>query len=342
MKKIAKRKIFVIMIILLMLLGLTSIFYVEKKEIYKNINNEKKEANELLSSEIETTYVVNSIEGETINVTITIKNNNGIQSIIAPDGNEIIIKDENKTKFAMDYDVISGQNYKFKLKYKGEEELKEYILNADLNAKPIINIETSKNYPTLTADGFVLQKNISIDYGDGINNYYSIDNGITWNKYKGPITVTERKGKIIAKTIQENEIKKFISQEWQMDLASDAIGSNAYDGKNDTIAKGNRDDIPENVTAGKVSNARFNVDNSAWGKTISIYSYLSASDRYNNYEMYVYDLSGTKIDTIILGDCRFNSYSKVVKYTIPQNVAYIINNNYNMSSCGIWEISISN
>lgn len=101
MKKIAKRKIFVIMIILLMLLGLTSIFYVEKKEIYKNINNEKKEANELLSSEIETTYVVNSIEGETINVTITIKNNNGIQSIIAPDGNEIIIKDENKTKFAM-------------------------------------------------------------------------------------------------------------------------------------------------------------------------------------------------------------------------------------------------
>ena len=115
-----------------------------------------------------------------------------------------------------------------------------------------------------------------------------------------------------------------------------------YDGKNDTIAKGNRDDIPENVTAGKVSNARFNVYNSAWGKTISIYSYLSASDRYNNYEMYVYDLSGTKIDTIILGDCRFNSYSKVVKYTIPQNVAYIINNNYNMSSCGIWEISISN
>ena len=58
--------------------------------------------------------------------------------------------------------------------------------------------------------------------------------------------------------------------------------------------------------------------------------------------MYVYDLSGTKIDTIILGDCRFNPYSKVVKYTIPQNVAYIINNNYNMSSCGIWEISISN
>ena len=63
----------------------------------------------------------------------------------------------------MDYDVISGQNYKFKLKYKGEEELKEYILNADLNAKPIINIETSKNYPTLTADGFVLQKNISME-----------------------------------------------------------------------------------------------------------------------------------------------------------------------------------
>ena len=50
MKKIVKRKIFVIMIILLMLLGLTSIFYVEKKKIYKNINNEKKEVNELLSS----------------------------------------------------------------------------------------------------------------------------------------------------------------------------------------------------------------------------------------------------------------------------------------------------
>ena len=84
MKKIAKRKIFVIMIILLMLLGLTSIFYVEKKDIYKNINNEKKEANELLSSEIETTYVVNSIEGETINVTITIKNKIKIAPIATP------------------------------------------------------------------------------------------------------------------------------------------------------------------------------------------------------------------------------------------------------------------
>ena len=94
----------------------------------------------------------------------------------------------------------------------------------------------------------------------------------SWNEEYNKFIIG--KGKIIAKTIQENEITKFISQEWQMDLASDAIGSNAYDGKNDTIAKGNRDDIPENVTAGKVSNARFNIDNSAWGKTISIYSYL--------------------------------------------------------------------
>ena len=127
-----------------------------------------------------------------------------------------------------------------------------------------------------------------------------------------------------------------------MDLASDAIGSNAYDGKNDTLAKGNRDDIPPNNITGRVNNGRFNVDYSAWGKTISIYSYLSSGDRYNNYEMYVYDLSGAKIDTIILGRCEFNDYSKTVKYTIPQDVAYFITNNKLRYCSGIWEISIIN
>ena len=97
----------------------------------------------------ETTYHVNSIDGDVMQITIKIKNILGIEKVITPIGKEIVPQID-KTQIAIDYEIISGYNYIFKVKTIGTEEIKEYILKADVNAKPEIKQNESYVYPLLT------------------------------------------------------------------------------------------------------------------------------------------------------------------------------------------------
>ncbi len=238
MKKSIKYIILILLVItLIILLILTDITIknvIEKSGLLsKALNEQEQEIQEQEQEEhnIETIYVVNSTSGNDINVTIKIESNDEIEQVQTPNGN---ILNTNKNKLAIDYNVVSGTDYTFKIKRKSDNETEDYVLKANINAKPIINENKSSLYPILTPDGVELNKEVNIDYGEETNNYYSLNNGVTWNVYTETIKV-KNSGKVLAKTIKDHEITKMEFKNITLNLASDALGPAAYDGNDRTL-----------------------------------------------------------------------------------------------------------
>ena len=183
----------------------------------------------------DTTYKVNSTNGNIMNVTVNIKNEIGIQRVIKPDNTDVTPAGS-KEQVAIDYDVEDGKEYKFKVQLIGSNEQKEYILKANLNAKPEIEQNESNAYPTLTEYGFEINKIVKIDYGENADNYYSLDNGNSWIKYTEDGVSVKKEGKILAKSLINGEITKESEENITMQLASDAISKEWYDGDENTYA----------------------------------------------------------------------------------------------------------
>lgn len=189
--------------------------------------------NEDVILKTETTYLINSKDGDTMQVTVKIKNKSGIEKVITPEGREIIPQVE-KTQISIDYKIVSGNNYTFKVKIIGSEEIKSYELKANINAKPEIQQNDSYAYPLITKYGVKISKIIKIDYGDNTNNYYSIDNGKTWEKYEGPFGIGKEYN-VMAKSITDGEITREDKKKIKFDLAGDLLGPEAYDENEDTF-----------------------------------------------------------------------------------------------------------
>lgn len=222
--------LFLLMAVSLFLIAL--ILIINKENITSIFEKTQKRA--IGEGKIDTTYRVVKIEGETINAIITFDCDTPIEKIIRPDGVEITVEPVNKQRLAVDYNLVSGNQYVFKIKLLGNSEEKEYVLYADKDARPSIKQDASLLYPLITLNGVKLNKNVTIDYGNEENNYYSTDNGETWEKYEGQITL-QKECTIIARSFKdENEIVKVDTQEIKMNLANDALGAAAYDGSDDT------------------------------------------------------------------------------------------------------------
>ena len=229
---ISKRKKSIILLALIIitfiiLAGISIAILAGKNGILNKVSIAKEKHQESdVQDNIESTYVINSVNENNMKVTITLISNTEIETINTPDGNAIYA---NRNKIAIDFEAILGKNYTFKIKLKDDEELKECVLKADTNSKPIISENINDSYPKLTQYGVKLNKKIDIDYGDGTNNYYSLDGGKTWNVYNGTIIVNE-KGTILAKTLIDNEITKVEIKNYTINLAKDALGIEAYTG----------------------------------------------------------------------------------------------------------------
>ena len=209
----------------------------------------------------DTTYKVNSTNGNIMNVTVNIKNEIGIQRVIKPDNTDVTPAGS-KEQVAIDYDVEDGKEYKFKVQLIGSNEQKEYILKANLNAKPEIEQNESNAYPTLTEYGFEINKIVKIDYGENSDNYYSLDNGNSWIKYTEDGVSVKKEGKILAKSVMNGEITKESQENITMQLASDAISKEWYDGDENTYASIGRSERKKYLL----------VDESAIGKKIKMKS----------------------------------------------------------------------
>lgn len=226
----------------------------------------------------DTTYKVNSTNGNIMNVTVNIKNEIGIQRVIKPDNTDVTPAGS-KEQVAIDYDVEDGKEYKFKVQLIGSNEQKEYILKANLNAKPEIEQNESNAYPTLTEYGFEINKIVKIDYGENSDNYYSLDNGNSWIKYTEDGVSVKKEGKILAKSVMNGEITKESQENITMQLASDAISKEWYDGDENTYASIGRFERKKYLL----------VDESAIGKKIKMK--VSSSPIY----MYITNKTGDEI-----------------------------------------------
>mgnify|MGYP004588358563 FL=1 len=234
------------------------------------------DASELVVTE--TTYKVNSTNENIMNVTVNIKNEIGIQKVIKPDNNEVTPVGS-KEQIAIDYDIEDGKEYKFKVQLIGSNEQKEYTLKANLNAKPEIEQNESNAYPTLTEYGFEINKIVKIDYGENSDNYYSLDNGNSWIRYTEDGVSVKKEGKILAKSVMNGEITKESQENITMQLASDAISKEWYDGDENTYASIGRFERKKYLL----------VDESAIGKKIKMK--VSSSPIY----MYITNKTGDEI-----------------------------------------------
>lgn len=175
-KVISKEKLIKISALIgIMLISILIIFLLYKEnisEILRNRINEAKKEEMVVQTKAQ--YQIMSSSGENYEIVITIENQNGIETITSEG---FTIECKGKNKIALDKKMKEGEEYKVKIKAVGEEE-EEYVLIATSKI-PIITIS---NMDT-TGDGTT--KTIKIEYPniEKFKNYYSLDDGITWQEH---------------------------------------------------------------------------------------------------------------------------------------------------------------
>ena len=173
---ISKEKLIKISVLIgIMLISILIIFLLYKEnisEILRNRINEAKKEEMVVQTKAQ--YQIMSSSGENYEIVITIENQNGIETITSEG---FTIECKGKNKIALDKKMKEGEEYKVKIKAVGEEE-EEYVLIATSKI-PIITIS---NMDT-TGDGTT--KTIKIEYPniEKFKNYYSLDDGITWQEH---------------------------------------------------------------------------------------------------------------------------------------------------------------
>lgn len=302
--------LFLLMAVSLFLIAL--ILIINKENITSIFENTQKRAIE--KGKIDATYRVVKIEGETINAVVTFDCDTPIEKIIRPDGVEITVESINKQKLAIDYNLVSGNQYAFKIKLLDNSEEKEYVLYADKDAKPSIKQDDSLLYPLITLYGVKLNKNVTIDYGNEENNYYSTDGGETWEKYEGQMTL-QKECTIMARSFKdENEIVKVDTQEIKMNLADDALRAEAYDG-----------DLKTYTDAEKAKYLK--IDPQLVGKMIRV------TENTESFELYLCDENKKVIQSI-----RERCHAKDI--TIPEGVVYL--DFSRRFYCWVYEVEVLN
>lgn len=286
--------------------------------------------NETDMAKIEATYRVNSTTDKVMQVTIKVVCNVGIEKVITPDGIEKTPQTTNKDQIEFDYEVTEGYEYRFKIKTVGSDKQKEYVLKVDNDSNPEIIQGSTGAYPNLSGSGIQMSTNVKVDYGESINNYYSIDDGKTWNEYTGDINITEECN-LVVKTVIEGQITREDSEKITMEPAKDAIGSEAYDGNEET-GYINKD---WNYTGRYIY---LKVDSSAIYKKININYYNTQRDIYIVY----LDSDKNKIHDYTLNTTTNTNQNAILYNIIPEGTEWIAvyNTGYSDSQVTIYEISI--
>lgn len=197
-QKLSKEKITKISVIIsIMFISILLIFSLYKANTFQivrnRINNAKKE-----QVETKAKYTIVERDGENYKILITIENPNGIENITSQG---ITIEGEGKSKIAIDKKLREGEEYQIKVKVQGEtEELYTLIATSKIPSITITNMNT-------TGDGTT--KTVEIEYpsNEKYKNYYSLDDGITWQEYNGPINSLEIENNTITAKIGVKEGK---------------------------------------------------------------------------------------------------------------------------------------
>lgn len=138
-------------------------------------------------------YEISNVDGDKLTLYIMIENKKGIERITADD---ITLEIDGNKKVALDRELTEGQAYSLKIKLVGEDKEELYTLVATTKPNIVItNTDTLGDGTTAT---------VKIEYADNSNliNYYSLDNGETWNIYTGEMNLkTEESNCIVTKSV---------------------------------------------------------------------------------------------------------------------------------------------
>ncbi len=155
-----------------------------------------------------------------------------------------------------------------------EKQETKKILNLDLDIPKAPVINSSAGYPVLTSYGVDFDATTIITYDNrtDIDNYYSVDNGITWLKYKGSFDYAS--GTIIAKSVKK-DTRLEISISKTVAMPADALKQAAYDGNDGT----------------RTGSGIMYIDSSMQGKAIRVRAYQQYFTGYINF----LDSNGTAV-----------------------------------------------
>lgn len=243
--KIILKILLIIFAIILLIISGTVIYTVRNNDFFEN------KKYKLNGSDIDFSYEMSSAKDSDFKILIKVTDeSNGIDKIELPDGD--ILKCNGRTNVGMDYVVKDGEDYVFKvINTKGSE--KEETINLKKPKEPIIKKEGA--YPILTSEGVKYpEQKIEIEYDErnDFDNYYSIDDGQTWNLYTSPIDIAP---KIKAKSQNKNISDIYSSSETNINI----IGKEAFD--NDSTTYYTFSTYPnEGMTYVKIDNQVLNKD----------------------------------------------------------------------------------
>lgn len=186
-------------------------------------------------------------------------------------------------------------------------------LDFDIAVKPNINIITSGEYVTLTSDGPKLETkfNITFDERTDITNYYSIDNGNTWNVYEGEV-ISNSSFYVYAKSVKNNSGLEIQNYKSISPSASDAFPIKVFDESTSTYIVGSGWDEKNPYYNKKLKYVY--LDSSTWGKKLNIRFKSFAGDDWKT-TWKILDSDNTTLWTWE-NTHNFNS-TKVI--TIPEN-----------------------
>lgn len=161
-------------------------------------------------------------------VLITIENKHGIEKIT---GSDITFECKGREKVALDRTLNDGEAYQIKVKLVGKEKEELHTLVA--SKKPNIIVS---NIDTL-GDGTTKTINIEYPNNENLINYYSLDDGATWQEYTQELNILEADNKTIAAKSEWKEGKTIENTEEKVSLVvSDSLLSASKNAimKNDT------------------------------------------------------------------------------------------------------------
>ncbi len=194
-----------------------------------------------------------------------------------------------------------------------EKNESKKILNLDVDAPKTPVISSNSGYGVLTSYGVTLDATTTITYDTrtDIDNYYSIDSGVTWLKYIGSFQCSS--GTVIAKSIKKDTGLE-ISVSKTITMPADALKSAAYDGSDTTYSSATVQYIK--------------VDNTMEGKNIRVlWSTSWKRDTGSAPTTYYYPSKINFLDenkTVISTVSSDNTTSNINKiYSIPVNTAWI-------------------
>ncbi len=186
--------------------------------------------------------------------------------------------------------------------YDGSDiETQETIYNLDLRIPKQPTIESTDGYPVLDDSGISLSYIHKLKFDDtvdGVENFYSLDNGSTWIKYTKPFEFTD--GTIFTKSVKKLS-GLTITSEIPVSLPEDAIKSVMYD-----------DDLTSGEEIEKGNYQRFNISSLAYGKTIRIFNGETVA---TNAKIELYD----KDDVLLEKDILIKNVNQL---TIPKEASY--------------------